>query len=474
MRLDQPNAERLRVLQFDPVFYKSLLVLATPIVLQNMVGSMLNMVDNVMVGGLGETSLAAVGIANQIFFIFALVLFGLNASLSIFISQYWGRKSFLEIRQAIGLGLMVSFLFSVVFMTFCCLMPQVFIGIFTRDPAVIRQGSDFLRIVALGYPLTAISMVYSIGLRSSGRPVFPLASAGISLIFNTFWNYVLIYGKFGFPMLGVKGSAIATVFARALELLLIMGMVYRMKLMVACTIKDILCIQRSFVKSIAKVAGPIIANESLWVVGTSVFALVYGRMGTNELASFNIIQTLDKLAFVAILGLGNASAVLVGKQLGEGRKDRAFVYGARANLLAPIVGIAIGAIILLVRIPILSLYDVPPVVKELASTLMILTAVMTPIRSINFTNLIGILRAGGDAKYALALEAIPLWLIAVPSAIFSGLYLHWPLPVVFIISQSEELIKCVIGLFRFISKKWIHNLIPDSSEIYIEELAGVQ
>lgn len=474
MEIMKVKEEKLRILQFDPIFYKSLLVIALPIVLQNLVGSMLNMVDNVMVGGLGETSLAAVGIANQIFFIFAIVLFGMNASLSIFISQYWGRKAFLEIRQAIGMGLIVSFLFSMVFMTLCCLTPQTFIGIFTRDPVVIGLGSDFLRIVAIGYPLTAISMVYSIGLRSSGRPVFPLVSSGISLILNTGLNYVLIYGKFGFPMLGVKGSAIATVFARVLELALIMGMVYRLKLMVACRIKDILCIKRSFVASIVKVAGPIIANESLWVIGTSVFALVYGRMGTNELASFNIIQTLDKMAFVAILGLGNACAVLVGKQIGEGRKDKAFVYGARADLLAPIMGILIGGIILLVREPILSLYDVPPIVKELAGTLMILTAIMTVIRSVNFTNLIGVLRAGGDAKFALALEAIPLWLIAVPFAIISGLVLHWPLPVVFLISQSEEIIKCVIGLFRFVSKKWIHDLIPDNSEIYIEELAGVQ
>lgn len=462
------------IFQYDAVFTKALVILAIPVVLQNLTSSMLNMVDNVMVGGLGKESLAAVGIANQIFFIFALVLFGINAGLSVFIAQFWGRKSHDEIRQSIGMGLIFSLAFSIVFTTLACLLPEQFIGIFTGDPAVIKLGADYLRIVAIGYPLTAISMVYSVGLRSTEKAVYPLISSGLSLVVNTALNYVLIYGKYGFPALGVKGSAIATVIARMLELTIVVVMVYRFDLVVACKINDILRLNRKFVYSIIKVALPIIANESLWVLGTSTFAVVYGRMGTDQLAAFNMVQTLEKIAFVVILGLGNACAVLVGKQIGEGRKDRAFLYGARSNLIAPVVGIVIGALVLLVRNPVLSLYDVPPVVKDYASMLILVTAFATLFKSLNFTNLMGVLRAGGDANFVLALEAIPLWCIAVPLTIYAGLIAHWPIVVVFMISQSEEVIKCFFGFLRFFSKKWIHDLVSDKREAFIEELTVLQ
>lgn len=474
MEKNSISSEKLGILQFDSVFYKALLAIAIPVILQNLVGSMLNMVDNVMVGGLGEASIAAVGIANQIFFIFALVLFGINAGLSVFIAQFWGRKAFAEIRQAIGIGLIFSLVFSIIFTILAIMAPGMLIGIFTRDQEVIRLGSDYLSIVAWGYPLTAISMVYSVGLRSTEKPVYPLIASILSLLLNTVFNYLLIYGKFGFPMLGVRGAAIATVLARILEISLILGMVYRLNLVVSCRMKDFLRLDRHFITSILKIAAPIIANESLWVLGTSSFAVVYGRMGTDQLAAFNIVQTLDKIAFVAILGLGSACAVLVGKQIGEGRKDKAYVYGARSNIMAPIVGIIIGILIICVKNPILSLYNVSTLVKDYAGTLMILMACLTLIRSMNFTNLMGVLRAGGDVHFVLVFEAIPLWFFSVPLTIYTGLFLHWSLPVVFLISQSEEIVKCIAGLIRFFSKKWIHELNFDKREVYIEELSVLQ
>lgn len=466
--------EKNGIFEFDPFFYKSLIAIAIPIIIQNLISSMLNMIDNVMVGGLGNESLAAVGIANQIFFIFALVLFGTNASLSIFIAQYWGKKSGRDIRQAIGLGLIFSFIFSILFMGAIFSVPEIFIGIFTTDKAVIKLGVDYIVIVAIGYPLTAISMVYSVGLRSIEKAAFPLVSSASSLVVNTVLNYVLIYGKFGFPMLGVKGAAIATVIARVLECVLIIGLVYRKDLAVACRLKDIFSLKRKFVFSIIRVAIPIIANESLWVLGTSAFAVVYGRMGTNEIAAFNILQTLDRISFVITLGLGSACAVLIGKKIGEGRNDKAYIYGARSIIIAPIVGVIIGVILFVTRNSVVSLYDVSPVVKEFARTIIILSACMMVVKSINFTNLMGVLRAGGDAHFVLVLEAIPLWFISVPLAIYTGLFLHWPLPYVFLVAQAEEIIKGTLGLFRFFTKKWIHNLVSHQNDLSIEELAVMQ
>lgn len=471
MRLKFSNSE---IFKYDHVFYKSLIIIAIPIILQNLIGSCLNMVDSVMVGGLGKESLAAVGISNQIFFIFALVLYGINASLSVFIAQFWGKKADDEIKKAIGLGLIISFIFSIIFMITIYSIPGAVIGIFTTDKEVIRLGINYITIVSIGYPLTAISMVYSVGLRSIEKASFPLISSAVSLVVNSILNYILIYGKFGMPMLGVKGAAIATVIARILECFLIIGMVYNKNLVVSCRLKDIFSLKRKFVLSIIKVAIPIIANESLWVLGTSSFAVVFGRMGTNEIAAYNILQNLDKIAFVVILGLGSACAVLIGKKIGEGNKDKAYIYGARSILIAPIVGLLICIALLLVKEPVLSLYVVPSIVKDYAKSLILITAFMMIVKSINFTNLMGVLRAGGDANFVLALEAIPLWMISVPLTFFTGLYLHWPIPYVFLIAQSEEIIKGVIGIFRFITKKWINDLVNSQKMVSVEELPIMQ
>ena len=233
---------------------------------------------------------------------------------------------------------------------------------------------------------------------------------------------------------------------------------YSKNMAVACRFSDIKKITTKFVFSIFKISIPVLMNESLWVLGTSVFAVVYGRMGTDEIASFNIVQTLDRIAFVAVLGLGNACAVMVGKQIGAGRPDRAFTFAVRSNLIAPIVGITIAMLTIAVSYPVIGLYDVPAQVKNYASLMILISALSMPVRALNFTNLMGVMRAGGDAHFILALEAIPLWTIAVPLTIIGGLFAGFPIPVVYLLALSEELIKCLLGIYRFLSKKWIRNL----------------
>lgn len=450
------NSEK--VFGVDPPFYKQLAIIAIPIILQNLVAAMLNMVDNVMVGGLGKESLAAVGLSNQIFFIFVLVLFGINAGISVFIAQFWGKGSLEDIKKATGIGLVFSLIFGISFMTMALLIPDRLISIFTTDRAVIELGVSYLKIVAYSYPLSSVSMVYAVSMRATEKVNIPLISAVTSLGLNTFLNYSLIYGNLGFPAMGVRGAAIATLISRITEIIIIVSIVYYNDMAVACRLKDIKNITLRFVLSIFKISVPVLLNESLWVLGTSVFAIVYGRMGTDEIASYNIVQTLDRIAFVAVLGLGNACAVMVGKQIGAGYPRRAFVFAARSNLLAPVAGILIAILTFAARYPVLGLYDVPVQVREYASLMILVSAFSMPLRAFNFTNLMGILRAGGDAHFVLALEAIPLWIVAVPLTIIGGLFAGFSIPVVYLLALSEEMIKCIFGIYRFLSKKWIKNL----------------
>ncbi|MDD4326818.1 MAG: MATE family efflux transporter [Eubacteriales bacterium] len=445
-------------MKYDSIYFRSLLAIAIPVVLQNLVGALLNMVDNVMVGGLGETAMAAVGIANQIFFIFTIVLFGLTSGLSVYIAQFWGSKMTSEIRKTIALGTVLCLAFSLTFAAVAMSVPHVLIGIFTNDAQVIELGSKYLFIVALGYPLTAVSMVYSVGMRSTENAVFPLFSSVISLLGNTLLNYLLIYGKAGFPELGVRGAAIATVAARSLEFAMIIAIVYIKKLAVAFQHEDFRNIGKTFVRSIFKLALPVTLNESLWVLGVSVFSAVYGRMGTSELAAYNIVSTLERLSFVAILGLGNACAVLVGKQIGEKNREKAFDYSLRSIIIAPVMGLFITGILLLIRYPVVSLYDISETVRNYALSLIVMTALAAPFKALNYTNFIGVLRAGGDTGFVLVIDVGPLLLVAVPLAVFTGLYMGFPLPYVYAVVLSEELIKTISGLFRFFSRKWMNDV----------------
>ncbi|MHB8961580.1 MAG: MATE family efflux transporter [Saccharofermentanales bacterium] len=429
--------------------------------MQNLVGALLNMVDNVMVGGLGETAMAAVGIGNQIFFIFAVVLFGITSGLSVFIAQFWGSGRVDDIRRAISLGLILCTAFSLAFTVVTLAAPEMLMSVFTNDTAVIRLGADYLSVVAFGYPLSAISMVYSVGLRSTEKPVLPLAASVLSLMLNTVLNYLLIYGNFGFPDMGVRGAALATVIARIAEIIMIVFMVYRWRMVVDCYLKDFLHLRRKFVLSILRLALPVIANESLWVLGVSVFSAVYGRMGTPELAAYNVVSTLERLSFVLVLGLGNGCAVIVGKILGEGDNPKAYLYAKRSITLAPLTGIVIGILMIAVRNPIIAMYDIQEIVKSYAASLILISALVFPIKSFNFTNMIGVLRAGGDTRFMLAIDTIPLWLAAVPLSIVTGLYLKWPLPYVYLIIFGEELLKAALGLWRFFSRKWMNNLAAE-------------
>ncbi len=238
----------------------------------------------------------------------------------------------------------------------------------------------------------------------------------------------------------------------------IISIVYVKRLAVACHPADMRDISRGFVRSILKLALPVTLNESLWVLGVSVFSAVYGRMGTSELAAYNIVATLERLSFVAILGLGNACAVMVGKQIGEKNRKRAFYDSLRSLMIAPVLGLVITGILLLVRYPVVSLYDVSEKVSTYAVQLILLTALASPFKALNFTNFIGVLRAGGDTGFVLVLDVGPLILMAVPLAVYTGLVLGLPLPYVYAIALSEELVKTVSGLFRFFSKKWINDV----------------
>jgi putative MATE family efflux protein len=442
----------------DKIFFKSMLKLAIPIVAQNLILSSLNLVDNIIIGGLGEQAIASVGLANQYFFLLNLLLFGITSGSSIFIAQYWGNKDIVNIKKVLGICLITGGIAAFIFTLGALLLPEQILSIFSRDTAVIIEGSKYLRIICWSYIITSVTFAYSFTLRSTGQVKIPMVVSVIALAVNTVLNYMLVYGLAGFPKLGTDGSAIATLIARTVEMLLMLFAVYRNKNIIAAKFTEMFHLSTAFIKNFFKVTIPVILNESIWSLGVTLYAVVYARMGTAVIASTNISSTVERITWVIFMGLGNACAIMIGNKIGEGNEKEAFLYAKRFIILGPSFAIIAGVMVALNSHYILLAYNISPLVYEYASKNLIVFSIFLWAKVFNFTSIVGILRSGGDTKFCLFLDAAGVWLVGVPLAFLGGLVWHLPVYYVYALVFMEEIFKFIFGLPRILSKKWINNL----------------
>ena len=449
----------------DKKFYSTLLKLAIPIAAQNFVASAVNMVDTVMIGQLGETEIAAVGQANQLFFLFALTLFGVSSGTAIFTAQYWGVRDVKNIRRVLGLGLMTACASALIFTVLAVFFPRQVMMIYSSDPLVIDSGVKYLRIVGLSYIVSAISFSYSSVLRSTEQAKIPMVLSIIALITNVILNYALIFGKMGLPEMGVEGAALATMIARVVEFVLMLIVVYTGKFVPAARLKEMFDWSKAFVIRFYRTAIPVILNESIWALGVSVYSIIYGRIGTDAVAAVNIASTITSVGMVLFQGMGNASGIMIGNQIGAGEEKQAFLYAKRLLTLGPGFAVVMGGLLILSSQMFLGFYQVSEAVNHSAVRILIVFSLLMPIRVFNLINIVGVLRSGGDTKYSLFLDAVGVWIISIPLALVGGLLLHLPVYWVYFLVGSEEVFKFFLGMNRFRSRRWINNLVDDSLQI---------
>ncbi|HYE83013.1 MAG TPA: MATE family efflux transporter [Clostridia bacterium] len=442
----------------DRHFFSQMLKIALPITLQNLVLSSLNMVDTIMIGGLGETAIAGVGLANQYFFLLNLLLFGIVSGSSIFTAQFWGNKDVKNIRKVLGISIITGGIASVLFSLGGLLFPEEILGIFSKDPAVIRLGTEYLKIVLFSYIITAVTFSYSFSLRSTGDVKTPLTVSIIALGTNTALNYLLINGYMGLPRLGVAGAAVATVIARVMELILLIWFIYPKGGVLAASISEMIDLSASFVKQFFKVAVPVILNESMWALGMTMYAIVYARMGTEVIAATNIAGTIDRMMWVVFMGLGNACGVMLGNKIGSGEEKQVFIYAKRFAILNPAVAVILGIVVILISPWVFAPYRVSPVVLDYSRKILVVLCLFLWVKVFNYTNVVGILRSGGDTTFCLMLDTGGVWLVGVPLVFLGGLVWHLPIYYVYLLVHVEEIVKLIIGIPRLISKKWINNL----------------
>lgn len=441
-------------------FYKTLFTIAIPIVLQQMISASLNLVDNVMIGQLGATNIAAVGLANQVFFLMTLILFGTFSGVSIYIAQYWGNKELDKIKNMMVIGITFGTLVSSIFFGLSFFKSTDILNLFSNDLQVINLGSKYLKIVSMSYVLTALSFAYGFSSRSIGRAKLPMYASAISLILNTILNYALIFGHFGFKAYGIEGAATATLIARIVELSIILFSIYSSSPVLAVKIRDFFNVKLTTVKQVFKTAFPVILNETFWALGMTTYAYVYAHIGTDAMASVQISNIINSLFMVASFGLGNASSVMLGNLLGANKIDDAIEYNTRFLTLAALLGVFIGIlIILLAPFMIHTFFKLTPEVSRITINTMRVMALFMPFKFYSTIIIIGTFRSGGDTLFSMILEVSCVWLIGVPLAFFGGFILKYPVYLVVAMVSLEEVTKVILGTPRVISKKWAKRIV---------------
>ena len=446
-------------------FYRRVWALALPLILQNLITTSLGFVDTFMVGLLGNAEMAAVTAANSPIFLVQVVIFGLMSGLTVLVSQYWGKGDVDNINRCMGVALYLGVILSSAAAAALLLFPAGVLNLVTDNQSLIVLGTPYIRIVGISYIFNSISSVYVAMQRSTENPAFGMKVFCTSMLVNTGLNYLLIFGKLGFPALGITGAAIATLSSRVVEFLIVA--VYSvLNGRIPLRLSRVLHPGGEILRSFLHYATPVICNEALWGLGTTVLTAIMGHMAvsTEFLAAYAIMGNIDKFSTVACFGLAGATAVIVGKRIGEGAgKEEGYSLGICLLTLATGVGVviaaALGILLPTFFIPVLyPLFKLTETAMEIAVTMCIVYIAVMPMRAFDISNITGLLRAGGDARMASVIDLAPLWCFAIPLTALLALVLNVPIPVVCLSLQSENFSKMPLGVLRLRSRKWINDI----------------
>ncbi len=461
-------------------FYKKMFSLAIPIALQQLLTSCAQLVDTAMTVGLGNVSTAAIGVAGRWGFLLNLALFGISSGAATMTAQFWGINDRRSIRRSYGIGLILALAVGALYTVLVLAIPEQMMRVFTSEEEVIAAGVQYLQAVAPYGIFVAISLVTSTVMRSTEDVHTPLVCSIASVATNTVLNYILIYGKLGFPALKLRGAAIATAIAMVVQAVLLFVIGNAKKNIIHAPIGEFFKKDIEFFKKFLRVCVPIMLNELLWGVGTNVYAMVYARQGSENYAAYTIFSSIEQIAFVFFVGICHACSIMTGKAIGAGKADEAYSMGKRFIKLVPLLGVLTGVAMIFLRNPLLRILPIETEgARQMTSTLLLIYSLWIGVRSISYVCVVGIFRAGGDTKIGMFLDIGALFLFSIPIVTTLGFLTDVPFYVLIIAMYiAEDTPKSLLCLIRFKSRKWIKQLtaadsappvLGEDPEIEIEE-----
>lgn len=439
-------------------FYKKVIVLVIPMALQNLINVGITTADVVMLGKVGETVLSGASLAGQIQFILTLIIFGLASGASVLTAQYWGKGDIKTIEKVLGISLFTASIGALFFTCAAISIPTQLMRFFTKEPDVIFEGVKYLKIVGLSYLFAAISMIYLHLMRSVERVLVATVIYFISFILNIILNSVLIFGLFGFPEFGIEGAAIATLCARIFEFVCVIVYALKINKVIKIRIKYIFNFENWIRKDFFKYSFPVVLNEIMWGLGTSVIAAIIGHLGSSAVAANSVAQVSRQLATVISFGLASAAAIMIGKIMGEHKYELAKQYARRFMLLSFLAGTLGGSIVFFARPLIISFMGLT---HETSSYLTFMLFVMSYFiigQALNATAIVGVFRAGGDTRFGVLLDTSSMWGCSILLGAVAAFVFKCSVPIVYIILMSDEIIKLPLMLLHYKKQKWVKNI----------------
>lgn len=442
----------------DKRFYSNVFRLVMPMALQNLINVGVTSTDVIMLGRVGETALSGVSLANQVYFILSLLFFGLTSGACVLTAQYWGKKDTRTIEKVMGMSFRISLLGGLVFGIAAFLAPQHLMRIFTGEPEIIAEGVRYLKIVSFSYVLSAFTNVYLNIIRSIEKVVIATVVYGTSLCANIVLNAVFIFGLFGCPAMGAAGAALGTLCSRVIEVLIVVYYAVRRNQIVRIRIKDLFVKDRDLSRDFLTYAFPVLLNELAWGAGMAAISAIVGHLGSASVAAHSVTQVCRQLSMVIAFGVSNATSIMIGKAIGEKKEALAREYGRRFLRLSILFGVGGGILLLAITPVVCAVMKLSVLAKSYLTVMMVIMSYYAAAQSVNSTLVVGVFRAGGDTRFGLILDVGVMWLCSIAAAAVGAFVIGIPMPWVYILLCSDEVIKVPFSIWRYRSYKWLKNI----------------
>ncbi len=457
------TTERLERKQLN----KKILMITVPIALQGIVSSTLGLVDDIMVGFLGEAELAGVGVGTQLTFIHFMLIYGLTSGIATFFAQFYGANDMKSIRKCVGFAWTVLFVIGLLFFGASHIFGREILLFYAQDEEVIAFALTYLKILSPQFLIMSIVIPIQMALRATQQTKIPMVISFVVFSTNTLLNYILIFGKFGAPELGVTGAALGTIIARSIEIVITILVFMSSKNVFRGPIRSFFGWEKTLIKKIMKNSAPTTINELFWGLAQTMFTAAFNRIGTTEYAAFQASNAITQVMTFGAFSLGDAALIMIGEKLGEKNKEEAWEISKYLIKLGFIVGTVIGLIIIVSSSFTSQFFNLTEQGQKYIAQILIITGIILPIGLPNAMHIIGTLRGGGDTKFAMFTEVGCIWLIAVPLAFLSATTWHLSIVYAVLLVRLEDVAKFGILTWRYMSKKWMNIVITgigDSEE----------
>ncbi len=442
----------------DIKFYKTVLGITIPIALQGLITTGVNMMDNIMVGRVGETQLSAVALANQFISIFHIFCMGIGMGASVLVSRYYGMKDKESLKKTVAIMLRLCLAMSAIFCVITLLMPEQIMRIYTIEEDIISEGMKYLEWSVVTYFLLGLSLTTTIVLRNVKQVRLPLYTSIGAFFVNIIANYMFIFGKWGAPRMEVAGAALGTLIARVFEFSVICGYLLFKDREIGFRIKHLFAPVGMLWKEYIRISIPVLVSDGILALGNNSVAMVIGRLGGSFVAANSVTMTTQQLSSTMIQGFSQSGAIVTGYTLGEGDREKAHSQGYAFMGIGIVFGIISAMIILLISGPMIRAYNLLPETQEIARQLMYSISIIVVFQATNSIMTKGVLRGGGDTKMLMVADNIFLWVASIPLGIIAGLVLHLPAFWIYFCLKIDQVLKAFWCVIRLNSGKWIKKI----------------